>query len=62
MFEVYTGTGDNKQSVGKSEKRNDAIALAWEKYDKTSKHHGVKHKGKVVFNTDFNDPEFLTQA
>ena len=60
MFEVYTGTGDNKQSVKELEKRNDAIQWAWDKRDShiTNAHHGVRHKGKVIFNTDFNDPEF----
>lgn len=61
MFEVYAGTGENKQPIKSFDKLNDAILLAWEKYDKTTDHHGVRKEGRVVFNTDFSDPEFVTK-
>ena len=59
MFEVYTGTGESKQPIKSFEKRNDAIKLAWDQRDRTSNHYGVRKDGKVVFNTNFSDPEFV---
>lgn len=60
MFEVYAGTGENKQSLKRFDKLNDAILLAWAQHDITLNHHGVLQEGKVIFNTDFSDPEFVT--
>lgn len=57
-FEVYSGTGEDKQPAGKRETLNDAITYAWERHGKTYDHYGVLYQGKVVFNTNFNDPEF----
>lgn len=60
MFEVYIGTGDSKKPIKRFDKRNDAIKMAWSQHDKTLSHHGVTKEGKVIFNTDFNDPEFCS--
>lgn len=60
MFEVYVGTGGNKKPIKKFDKRNDAIEMAWSQRDKTLNHHGVIKEGEVIFNTDFNDPEFCS--
>ena len=57
MFEVYTG--DDKQSVTQFELRTDAILIACQKHAKLGIHHGVRFASKVIFNTNFNDPEFV---
>ena len=61
MFEVYIGAGKNKQLIKSFDKLNDAIILAWNERYKTLDHHGVIKENKVVFNTNFGDPEFVVK-
>jgi len=59
MFEVYTGTGDNKKTVGKADRLNEAVTMAWNKHSASDAHYGVLYNGAVIFSTNDSDPEFI---